>query len=175
MKKELNYKQLLEEIDSNPDMITITETISLDVQRTPFESDTEQNRSAIFNILRATAYKQPTINYCQGMNYIAAFVLKFTNDEEEAFFFLLGLISYTDYGNIFTNDLEKLKQMFYVFDRLLFIYMPELHFYLKSNGVSPSYYVAPWFITLFTNSFQYVTESENPKLIVRVIDEFLLV
>jgi hypothetical protein len=109
------------------------------------------------------------------MNYIAAFILQLTNNEEEAFYFLLSLLNSTEYGDIFSNDLAILKQFFYVFDRLLFIYMPELHIYLKNNGVIVSYYVAPWFITLFTNCYQYITEANNPKVLIRIWDGFLLV
>ncbi len=109
------------------------------------------------------------------MNYIAAFIYELTNDEEEAFFFMLGLLSSTEYGNIFINSLFKLKQFFYVFDRLIYINLPELHIYFKNDSISVSYFISPWFITLFTNSYQYANKKISPKILLRIWDEFLLV
>ena len=127
------------------------------------------------NILKAVSYKTPNVNYCQGMNYIAAFIYQMTNDEEEAFYFLYGILSSTEYGHIFLNDLVKLKQFFYVFERLLFIYLPELHIYFKNNSILVSYFISPWFITLFTNSYQYINSSTSPKILIRIWDDFLMV
>ena len=42
---------------------------------------------------------------------------------------------------------------FSVFERLIILYLPELATLLKQNNVLPSYYISPWFITLFTHSF----------------------
>lgn len=109
------------------------------------------------------------------MNYIAAFIYQMTNDEEEAFYFLYGILSSTEYGHIFLNDLVKLKQFFYVFERLLFIYLPELHIYFKNNSILVSYFISPWFITLFTNSYQYINSSTSPKILIRIWDDFLMV
>lgn len=151
------------------------ETINLDVQRTPFENDIEKNRKAIFNILKALAYTKPQINYCQGMNYIAAFILEYIGNEEEAFYLFYSILCRTEYGEIFLNDLTRLKQFFYVFDRLMFINLPELHTYFKNNSIIVSYFLSPWFITMFTNCFQYIKEADNPKIIIRILDEFFLV
>ena len=41
------------------------------------------------------------------MNFVGAFILKICEDEEESFYFLLGLFKNTDYKNIFKNDLDK--------------------------------------------------------------------
>ena len=117
----------------------------------------------------------PSINYCQGMNYIAAFILQLTENEEEAFYFLIGLLKNTEYGIIFQDNLFKLKQFFYVFDRLLALYMPELHIYMKNNSVIVSYFTSPWFITLFSTSYQYISENVYPKVLIRIWDDFILV
>lgn len=109
------------------------------------------------------------------MNYIAAFLLEFTQDEEESFFFFLGILKNTEYGEIFLNDLIKLKQFFYIFDRLLFIHMPELYIYFKNTGVMTNYFSSSWFITLFTNCYQYIADSQNPKILIHILDSFFLV
>jgi len=119
----------------------------------------------------------PHINYCQGMNYVAAFIYEITlNKEEESFFILLGLLKFTEFADIFVNDLSRLKQFFYVFERLLHIYFPELFHYFKNNSILSSYFISPWFITLFTSGYQYISGNPlNPKILLRIWDRFLLV
>ena len=85
------------------------------------------------------------------------------------------MVQNTEYGEIFLNELVKLKQFFYILDRLLFIYMPELFFSFKNSGVLTSFFCSPWFITLFTNCYQYVADSKNPKILLFVLDCFILV
>lgn len=121
------------------------------------------------------AYKKPEINYCQGMNYIAAFLYEYTLNEEDAFLYLLGILHNCDYGDIFFNEFFKLKQFFYVIDRLLYINMPELYIYFKNCGILTSYFSSSWFITLFTNCYQYIADSQNPKILLFVLDSFILV
>lgn len=174
IKKNINYKSLLQEIKEKPEEVPSREIIDLDVARTPFKTNITENRQAISNILKGIAQKCPNINYCQGMNYIAAFLLTLVGNEEESFFIYLSLLMSTEYGTIFPKDLERLKKMFYVFDRLLNILMPELYFYLKSNNVTVSYFVSPWFITMFTNAYQYIHEKEAPKVLLRIWDLFML-
>jgi len=130
---------------------------------------------AITNILIAIAYVKPKVNYCQGMNYIASFLLHLVKNEEETFFLMYGLFENTDFSQIFLDDLIKLKQYFYVFERLIMLYLPELHYYLKTNSVIVNYFTSSWFITLFTNSLQYLPSSENPNVVLHIWDEFILV
>jgi len=85
--------------------------------------------------LKAIAFLKPKINYCQGMNYIASFLLILIQKEEEAFFLMLSIIDSTEFGAIFLNDLKRLKQYFYVFERLLFIYLPEIYYYFRVSNI----------------------------------------
>lgn len=65
------------------------------------------------------------------MNYIASFLLLLVTNEEDAFYFMYSLFDTTDFGAIFLDDLKKLKQYFYVFERLLFLYLPEIYYYFR--------------------------------------------
>ena len=95
-----------------------------------FVSDNSLNQIKIGNILKTLSYIYPKLNYCQGMNYIAAFFLNITNNnEEETFYLFLSMIIHTEYGKLFEKDLENLKKYFYfmylkglfVFDYLNYI------------------------------------------------------
>jgi hypothetical protein len=109
------------------------------------------------------------------MNYIASFLLQLLKNEEETFFLMYGLFENTDFSHIFIDDLVRLKQYFYAFDRLLMLFLPELHFYFKNNSVIVNYFSSSWFITLFTNSIQYLSTKENPKVLLYIWDQFILV
>ena len=173
IKKKFNYQKIKEEMENKPNDIPAKEIILLDVARTSFTENKEENREKIANILKAISKESPNITYCQGMNYIASFLLMITNDEEETFYIFLALLFYTEYGNLFKDDLEKLKKYFYVFERLINILLPELYFYFKNNNINVNFFVSPWFITLFTCAYPYVQDMKNPKILLRIWDLFL--
>lgn len=164
--EEYNAKTTIEQLKNSKDII------DLDIIRTNFDSNKEENQQKISSILKCIRYVKNNLKYCQGMNFIAAFLLNITNDEEEAFYLFLSIFDRTDYGKLFINDLEKLKKFFYVFSRLLNVLLPELDFYFKENKIDVSYFVSPWFITLFTNTFQNLKDKKNPKILLRIFDLF---
>jgi hypothetical protein len=171
IKKELNisdknFQKILEEIKNSKDII------DLDVLRTNFDTNRESKQVKISYILKSIRYAKNNLKYCQGMNYVAAFLYNITNSEEETFYLFLSIFDCTDYGKLFIKDLEKLKKFFYVFGRLLNILLPEIYLYLKDNKIDVSYFVSPWFITLFTNTFQNIKDKNNPKILLRIFDLF---
>ena len=172
-KKEHNYKNVLEEMVKNPDKIPSSEIIRLDVNRTNFETDKEINREKISRILKGLSLCCPDINYSQGMNFIAAFLLNICGDEEEAFYIFLSLLLTSDYGSLFNKELANLKKYFYVFERIIDILMPELYNYLKVNNIKVSFFISPWFITLFTDTYLNIEHRENPRVLLRIWDLFL--
>jgi hypothetical protein len=109
------------------------------------------------------------------MNYIASFLFKISESESEAFYLMLGLFKHTEFSLIFLEDLLRLKIFFYVFERLLSIYLPELHIYFKTNSINVNYFSSPWFITLFTNSSSYISLSDPPMVLLKIWDDFILV
>ena len=175
IKKELGIDASIEEImksTSIEDFQISKDIIDLDIVRTSFTTNKLQNQLRIRNILKSIRQAKNNLKYCQGMNYIAAFLLNITNDEEEAFYLFLSIFDGTDYGKLFVDDLAKLKKYFYVFGRLLNVLLPELDFYLKDNKIDVSYFVSPWFITLFTNTFPNIKDKNNPKILLRILDLF---
>ena len=173
IKRKFNYTEIKKKNEDIQRKIPSRDIIDLDVARTSFDSNREEKRKKIANILKAISSESPNVSYCQGMNYIAAFLLNIIENEEEVFYFFYSLLESTEYGSLFYNDLEKLKKYFYVFERILNVLVPELYEYLKNNNISTSFYVAPWFITLFTDSYPYVKNKENPKIVFRIWDLFI--
>ena len=173
-KKEYNYKQILEKIMKNEIEIISINVIKNDVIRTPFDINKNENQNKIFNILQALSYINNSLNYCQGMNMIAAFLLNINNyDEEETFYLFLSILNSTEYSILFNNDLDKLKKYFYIYERILNILLPDVYFYLYNNNIKSSFFLSPWFITLFTNVYNLSLDKNEPKIILRIWDMFI--
>lgn len=171
-KKDFSYETILKLAQNYKS--EVLDTIQLDVIRTPFDTDKEEYRKKLKNNLISLCYQYQNIGYIQGMNYISAFFLSMTKDEEEAFHLFSAFLSKTNYYSLLKNDFDGMKKYFYVFERLVFIYLPELCLILRKNNVQPSYYLAPWFITLYTNSYSTISDASNPKILIRIFDLFVL-
>ena len=168
--KSIIYEDILSKAKDNPKISALLDTINLDVLRTFFDNDQDENRNKIRNILTAIAYKYPEVGYCQGMNYISQFLLMLIEDEKKAFDIFSAIINKTDYSKLIINDFELMKKYFYVFERLTCIFLPELYTTFKRNNVNANYYISPWFITLYTHSFS----GNHTKILLYILDLFVL-
>ena len=151
IKSKYNYTAMKDAIKNTKD--AIFDTIDLDCLRTSFKSNQEQNQTKLGWVLKIASKQIPSVNYCQGMNHLASFFLIICEEnEEECFYLFMSFLLGTDYCSLIENDLMKLNMFFYCFERLLNITLPEMHNFLINNNVNGSYFLSPWFITLFTIS-----------------------
>ena len=120
------------------------------------------------NILKTYAYFNPEIEYCQGMNYLAGFLLQVFKDEETAFNALQSLVDMFEMATLFDQNLPRLKLFFLQLDRMLNVIEPALYKTFKDEEVTSSYFASAWFITVFTNSLKQNTDDEG------VVNESLL-
>ena len=151
VKSKYNYTAMKDAIKNTKDVIF--DTIDLDCLRTSFKKNQEQNQTKLGCVLKVASKQIPSVNYCQGMNHLAAFFLIICEEnEEEAFYLFMSFLLGTDYCSLIENDLMKLNIFFYCFERLLNITLPEMHNFLINNNVKGAYFLSPWFITLFTIS-----------------------
>ena len=117
------------------------------------------------------------MHYCQGMNFLTGFLYDLTQNEDETFYLLLGLFLMTLYNQIFQKEMIKLKFYFYVIDKLVYLYLPQLYHYLKFNKITMNLFVPPYFLTLFTNVYSFVnekTKNEYNLFLINIFDGFLL-
>ncbi|XP_056435596.1 growth hormone-regulated TBC protein 1-A-like isoform X3 [Gadus chalcogrammus] len=95
----------------------LEEVIHIDMHRTfpdnvLFQSSAEPSqRTALYNVLLAYGHHNKAVGYCQGMNFIAGYLLIITKDEEKSFWLMDALIGrilpvllfpYTHSGEIIT-------------------------------------------------------------------------
>ncbi len=173
-KNDVNYNQLVEEVHKEENKMECFELIELDVKRMWFEENIDEIRKSLINILCCLAYLHPKIGYSQGMNCIASLLYDVCGGEEEAFHIFNCLLTSTDYGDLYFNDLKRLNKYFYVFERLIFIYLPEVYLHLTSTKIAPKFFISPWFITLFTNAYKNIKGKGKPKVLIWILDSFII-
>ena len=167
IKQEYNYQEILTKTNDEKAKYEI----KIDVDRTAVKTDDiELHRQKLNNILYVVSQCNGDIKYCQGMNFIAC-VLYEIFGEEEAFYIFLSFFKNTDYPIIFAKDLHKLKVFFYVFNRIMQLYEPELSSFLNMRNATANTFLPPWFITLFMSSHQYIRDNIN--IMVRILDYFI--
>ena len=172
IKKKFDYKVVL----NNAHEPKVKTQISLDMSRTVSENEQnkEENKAKVVDIVYAVSMVNGDIQYCQGMHYIGKFLYEVFG-EENAFYILVGIFLHTEYSLVIGKDLDRLNIFFYVFQRMISLFEPELSSYLNSCGVEVNCFLIPWCITLFTGSHHYLKEKEdNSKVILRIMDCFFL-
>ena len=171
-----NYKELYDKLQNN--LIPKSknnETIELDIVRTFFEENTEENQNKIKNILIILNYLFPHIGYCQGMNYIAAFLLQiFDYNEEKTFYYMAGILLSTDFGKILEKDLLLLKIYFFIVDKILQVFIPKVHKIIKKNSIMTNFFCPPWFLTLWTNICTVFNKKNTPLSSMLIIENFFI-
>ena len=73
---------------------------------------------------------------------------------------------------LFEQKLLNLKYFFKVFDYILKINIPEIHKFQVNNQISTTFYMPPWFLTLFTFFSTKFEKNKAPKFMILVIERF---
>ncbi|XP_056102959.1 growth hormone-regulated TBC protein 1-A isoform X1 [Rhinichthys klamathensis goyatoka] len=105
-------------------------------------------QSALYNVLVAYGHHNKAVGYCQGMNFIAGYLIIISKDEETSFWLmeaLLGRILPDYYGPAMLG----LKADQEVLGELVRLKVPAVWRLMQDHGVMWSLVVSPWFICLF--------------------------
>ncbi|XP_078088418.1 growth hormone-regulated TBC protein 1-like isoform X2 [Mustelus asterias] len=144
------YKKLLEmEEDSR-----LVDAVKTDINRTfPDNVHFRKNanpslQDALFNILVAYGNHNKTIGYCQGMNFIAGYLLIVTKDEEKAFWLLDALIAKI-VPDFYSPTMIGLKTDQEVLSQLVKMKVPAVAALMEKHNVMWTLVVGRWFICLF--------------------------
>jgi hypothetical protein len=79
-----------------------------------FNSLKDISQETLKKILKTYAIVNPSLDYCQGMNFIAGFLyLSLDKDEALAFAVMREIIERYAMSNLFNIELPMLKLMFY--------------------------------------------------------------
>jgi hypothetical protein len=103
-------------------------------------------------VLYAYAIRNPSLLYCQGMNYIVAYLLINEMSQEQSFWFMACLIENFLPDDYF-KDLTTVSITTCIFNLLLEEIFPEFKLEMNDVGMEPSIVLVPWFVCLFTKGF----------------------
>ncbi|GAB2258185.1 hypothetical protein Droror1_Dr00014345 [Drosera rotundifolia] len=109
----------------------------------------KEGRNSLRRILRAYARHNPSVGYCQAMNFFAG-ILLLLMPEENAFWTLVGIID--DYfEGYYTHDMIESQVDQLVFEELMREQFPKLVNHLDYLGVQVAWISGPWFLSIFVN------------------------
>ncbi|KAK4281429.1 hypothetical protein QN277_012923 [Acacia crassicarpa] len=109
----------------------------------------ENGRNSLRRLLIAYARHNPSVGYCQAMNFFAGLLLLLM-PEENAFWALVGIID--DYfEGYYTEQMVESQVDQLVFEELLRERFPKLVNHLDYLGVQVAWITGPWFLSIFVN------------------------
>ncbi|KAL2514415.1 Ypt/Rab-GAP domain of gyp1p superfamily protein [Forsythia ovata] len=109
----------------------------------------EYGRNSLRRVLLAYARHNPSVGYCQGMNFFAGLLLLMM-PEENAFWTLVGIID--DYfDGYFSLEMIESQVDQLVFEELMHERFPKLVNHLDYLGVQVTLIIGPWFLSIFVN------------------------
>lgn len=143
--------------------------IDKDLRRTYPEEEflsTPGAMQSLRNVLVAYSWRNPSVGYCQGMNFIAGRLLSLGFSEEQAFWMLAQVLETylpLDYFSVMTGVLTDQK----VFDSLLKLYVPRVAKHLQLHCIDPSLYCVQWLVCIFAYTFRR-------EVVMRIWDVFFV-
>ncbi|CAI9091040.1 OLC1v1025957C1 [Oldenlandia corymbosa var. corymbosa] len=153
--KSVNGEMALEESDKELTVDCIPEKwkgqIEKDLPRTfpGHPALDEDGRNALRRLLTAYARHNPSVGYCQAMNFFAGLLLLLM-PEENAFWALLGILD--DYfDGYYSEEMIESQVDQLVLEELVREKFPKLVNHLDYLGVQVAWVTGPWFLTIFMN------------------------
>ncbi|XP_010504339.1 PREDICTED: TBC1 domain family member 10B [Camelina sativa] len=109
----------------------------------------DDGRNALRRLLTAYARHNPSVGYCQAMNFFAALLLLLM-PEENAFWALTGIID--DYfDGYYSEEMIESQVDQLVLEELVRERFPKLVHHLDYLGVQVAWVTGPWFLSIFMN------------------------
>ncbi|PAA91965.1 hypothetical protein BOX15_Mlig033063g1 [Macrostomum lignano] len=137
--------------------------IDLDVNRTYrftefYRVRYNARQRVLFNVLVAYSMYNTDVGYCQGMSQLAAFLLLYFNDEEEAFLALTQLFTGPRHGlhGFFIPNFPKLLRYIEQYRTCLQKLMPRLDRLIHEKHLVPvTAYAVRWFMQAFLDCMPF--------------------
>ncbi|CAH0491165.1 unnamed protein product [Peronospora farinosa] len=129
--------------------------IELDIDRTFGHSQTticsDSGRTQLRRILRAYSLRNPSVGYCQGLNFIVAFLMLMAN--EEAVFWLLSVFCEDLYPGYYSPTMDDIQRDMLVLKQLIAEELLELNEFTSEVGLPLELLGSQWLLCLFTTTF----------------------
>ena len=117
-----------------------------------FAKGSSTGRDKLQRVLKATALHVPEIGYVQGMNFIAAYFLAETGDEETSFWLLVRVLHGKEYKfyDLYGENLSRLWVAAYQVQHCLNQNDPALALHFARIQVNTLAWLPQWILTIFT-------------------------
>ncbi|KAG2772621.1 hypothetical protein Pcac1_g16549 [Phytophthora cactorum] len=129
--------------------------IELDIDRTFGHSGTticsESGRDQLRRILRAYSLRNPSVGYCQGLNFIVAFLMLMA--DEEIVFWLLSVFCEDLYPGYYSPAMSDIQRDMLVLKQLIAEELPQLDEFASEVGLPLELLGSQWLLCLFTTTF----------------------
>lgn len=126
------------------------------------QKELAEKEFSLYKLLHSFAANDKEVAYCQGMNYIANFLLLISDfNEVDSFYMLLSLFSETFNNNLgirgfYTQGFQLLNFYTYVFHYFFEERQPKLRKHIiKVLELQDEFWISKWFMTLFTICFPF--------------------
>ena len=172
--KKIDYKYFCKGNEEVENYNIIVEDIKRTTIKNYKNKEKEKNsRNCLINILSSFCrINSSKIQYCQGMNFLVAFLYDLTNNKEEDTFSLFSNLMFnTELSKIFDIKFETLKCYFYILNRLIFLFLPQISQKFEEIKLSSDCFACPFFITLFSNT--YIISNSSKQFMMFIIDSFI--
>ncbi|CCI42301.1 unnamed protein product [Albugo candida] len=163
------YANLLDRVDASPSLPDIEKDVSRTFPEHPFFCR-QQGRRELRNVLAAYSLHNPSIGYCQSMNFITGMMLLFIPEEDA--FWLLSVLLHEDpsfylCAENYSQTMLGSRTDQLVFQKLIQKRYPDIAAHFKANGIQIHLITLHWFLCGFLRTLPTETA-------LRVWDVFLL-
>ena len=138
----------------------LSRTLPINSRQVLSIKEINENEYYLYRVLKAFAANDKEASYCQGMNYLASFLLQISNyNEVETFYMLISFFSNTFSDKIgargfYTQGFTMLNFYVYVFHNQFGLKLPKLYKHLIVDlELSDDAWISKWFMTCFTMYF----------------------
>lgn len=162
------YERIIKKV---PDGKTV-EAIDKDLDRTfpGIEEFDDRKKSQLAAMLRAHSGLFPSVGYCQGMNFVAGFILmvagRVPDAPKDAFLLMVQMMVKYRANLLFCEGLPLLKLHTFQYRTLLQRLFPDVHRHFLDQQITPELYLTRWILTIFTQPLSFPSAARVWDLIV---------
>jgi len=135
----------------------VQHSIDKDIPRTfpkyQWTTGDDDFQTVLGDVLRAFAAKHPSVGYCQGLNFIAGFLLNLTRDGATAFQLMERVMEDVGLLDFFTDGMPLLQDCLAAYDSMALRKCPRAVEALEEADIISAMYAVPWMACCFTTVF----------------------
>lgn len=113
-------------------------------------------QDALNRLLLKYAAKFPEVEYCQGMNFLAGFLLMVSGGNElETYYMFEHILKEWKLEDFYKEGMPGLKRCIYVFNNLFKEHLPKLSMHFRKHEIPADLWISKWIMTVFTMTLSF--------------------